>query len=216
VTGAASPEKLADLVDAIVTGDALTVLNLGAAMLSATSAEELAIQLASYLRSLVVVRAGAPPTAQFGESHHGRMKAQAAKLEPEMLLGMGQVLVEARRAMREVDDASLVLDLALLRLSRWSALMPLSDAVAAVRQRVHPGATSERAAPSLPPPAAAPRRTDERAAATSRAPAPSAAPPPSAAPAPPPQPVNPPTDLAEGTPRCSRRSEPVPAPSPLS
>src|SRR5262249_40137703 len=49
VTGASSPEKLADLVDAIVAGDALAVLRQGASMLSATSAEELALQLASYL-----------------------------------------------------------------------------------------------------------------------------------------------------------------------
>ncbi|MFO0981630.1 MAG: DNA polymerase III subunit gamma/tau [Planctomycetota bacterium] len=183
VTGSLDPDRLGDLVDAMFAGDAGLVLRLAEGMLGSSSPEEFVSQLGAYLRALMIARVGSASAGEYAPQTLVRMKGQAAKTELNLLVSMTQMLLEAKRRMREIDDAALILDLVLLRLTQAGDLLTLGEALAMLRQQPLPSSAARAPAP---PPAQGRREPVSPAPSPPQSPARAAAgtpPPPLAAPA---------------------------------
>jgi DNA polymerase III subunit gamma/tau len=193
LTGFLAPDRVRELFDALLARDAAAALSwVEAALDRGAAAADLIDQWLDHLRALLHRRSGSARPPELPGVAGAALAKQAALLDEAQLLGAMQVLIEARRALRDLEDERLVLEMAVVELARIAELQSLRDALAQVGDGV-------RAAPR---PAAVPIRGTGAAAAAIPAPAiaprPASAPPsaPSAVAPPAPQAAAPPEELA--------------------
>jgi len=172
LTGFLAADRVRELFDRLLARDAAGALEwIAGALGSGAAAADLLDQWLDHLRALLHRRLGsARPPALPGVADE-TLAAQARELDETQLLGAMQVLIEARRALRELEDERLVLEMAVVELARIRELQSLGDALATIAA---PAAARPRpaAAPPAPPPPPAPPVTSTPPASSKRAPAP--------------------------------------------
>ena len=89
-------------------------------------------QLAETLQGVLVVASGAEP-ADRTEEERAALATLADGADPDQVLAMLDVLVEANWRLRQRHDAHLVVEMTILTLARLPRLEPVSEAVAALR-----------------------------------------------------------------------------------
>ncbi|MEW6741183.1 MAG: DNA polymerase III subunit gamma/tau [Planctomycetota bacterium] len=156
ITGSMDRQRLAAIVQAGIDERQAELLEIvGEACARGASVADIFEQLLDYLRDLLAARAGyrglAAPQEELGQ--------QARVLDTDRILAMMQVVLQGRARLRDLDDARLILEMTLLKLSRVAGSLDLAAALSYLR-RLRLSTTS--AAPSVAPPA---RRsgTDDRA-----------------------------------------------------
>ena len=187
LTGFLAPDRVRELFDALLARDAGAALTWVAAALDrGAAAADLIDQWLDHLRALLHRRSASPRPPELPGVASEALAKQAAALDDAQMLGSMQVLIEARRALRDLEDERLVLEMAVVELARIAELPSLRDALAQLPAGVPSNAPARASAPS-PSPSVPPR------SAVSASPKPSAAAPaavPAAASA-----VAPPADL---------------------
>src|SRR5262245_56490440 len=186
LTGRLSPQTLHALLGAALAGDAAATLAAGAdALARGARPADLVEQLTELAQGLLVTAAGGQPADRTSEEQAAlRQLAKGASVD--QLVAMLDVLVEAAARLRQRHDGRLVVELALVTLSRVPLLQDVADVLAGRGggAPARPAAPSTAApARSAAPPAPAPRPAAAPPAATARPAAP-----PAAAPAPRPEP----------------------------
>jgi DNA polymerase-3 subunit gamma/tau len=210
LTGYLAPERVRQLFDAVLSRDGAAVFTwLGDALGHGAAAADLIDQWLDHLRALVHHRVGSSRPPELAGVGAEALAAQAAALDETQLLGAMQVLLDARRALRDIEDERLVLEMALVELLRIRDLETLRDALAGAAPTAAAATAANRlsavpaaplrsaaavAAGAPPPPTRVPSQPTRSPAAPA---APSASPPPSAtAAAPPPIAAPPPSPSA--------------------
>ncbi|MBL8841545.1 MAG: DNA polymerase III subunit gamma/tau [Planctomycetes bacterium] len=187
LTGYLAPERVRELFDALVERDAARAFAwLDDALRHGTAGADLLDQWLEHLRALLHARVGSTRPPELAGIAPGSLEAQAQSFDETQLLGAMQVVIEARRTLREIEDERLVLEMALVELARIRELEELRDAIA----RGGAGPTATTAPPSTPRPAprAAPAAPVPPSATPSLAPPPASHRPPLASAVPPPAP----------------------------
>ena len=132
VLGAVDRRVLAELVDAMACEDTAAALRgMHRAIFGGVDVEDLADQLSQYLRDLLVARhCGADdPMLAGAAADRETLERQSAAFTPEQLTYMIQVLREAKLRARGDTAGRLALELAVVKLSRLSDLVPLEEAL---------------------------------------------------------------------------------------
>ena len=190
LTGYLAPERVRALFDSILARDVAGAFTwLDEALTHGAAAADLIDQWLEHLRALVHHRVGSSRPPELAGVAADALAAQARALDETQLLGSMQVLMEARRALRDIEDERLVLEMALVELARIRELESLRTAISSAAS---PAAGRQAAQAQPPPPAVAaaslPVAKPRTAATLLAAPLPSpqlAAPPPAALPSPP-------------------------------
>jgi DNA polymerase-3 subunit gamma/tau len=187
LTGYLAPERVRELFDALVARDvAAGFAWLDGALAHGTAAADLFDQWLEHLRALLHQRVGSTRPPELAGVPTDALAAQARAFDETQLLGAMQVVIDARRALRDLEDERLVLEMALVELARIRELESLRDAIAnagataTTRPAASPPiATPPRAAPMAAPPIAPPPApmAAPMAAPAAASPAPAAAPP---------------------------------------
>jgi DNA polymerase-3 subunit gamma/tau len=166
VLGEAGGRRLADLVEALRSGDAGKVfVSLAAIFAAGIDSGAFTDQLLDRFRALLAVKVCGlnPDVLDLPDADLAECEKQASGFTLEALLYFAQLTLEAKRRIREGSPPRIVLEVALVKMARSADLVPLSDAL---RMAAPPG----EAAPVRP--AAAPRtEPDEPDAPTPPAPA---------------------------------------------
>ncbi|MBM4015057.1 MAG: DNA polymerase III subunit gamma/tau [Planctomycetes bacterium] len=198
LTGYLAPERVRQLFDALLARDGSAVFSwLADALGHGAAAADLLDQWLDHLRALVHHRVGSPRPPDLAGVGADALAAQAKALDETQLLGAMQVLLDARRALRDIEDERLVLEMALVELLRIRDLELLRDALAGAAAPARPPAgPPQRAVIAPPSPAPPPVTTPPVAPSAPRAATPAAARPPS--PPPPPPPTAPPAGSGGG------------------
>jgi len=186
LTGYLAPERVRELFDALVARDvAAGFAWLDGALAHGTAAADLFDQWLEHLRALLHSRVGSTRPPELAGVPADALAAQAKVFDETQLLGAMQVVIDARRALRDLEDERLVLEMALVELSRIRELEALRDAIAGIERggagapaTARPVAAPAIAAPAMP--RSAPAAAAAAAAVPAAVPAPSA--PPRAAP----------------------------------
>ena len=174
LTGYLAPERVRELFDALVAQDvAAGFAWLDGALAHGTAAVDLFDQWLEHLRALLHQRCGSTRPPELAGVPVEALAAQARAFDETQLLGAMQVVIDARRALRDLEDERLVLEMALVELSRIRELETLRDAIAGIER----GGAGATARPVAAPPLAAPRAPPPPPLAPPRA-APAVAPPP--------------------------------------
>jgi DNA polymerase-3 subunit gamma/tau len=187
LTGFVAPDRVRELVDRLLARDVASALAwVGEALERGVAAADLLDQWLDHFRALLHRRAGSAAPPPLAGVAADALAAQAKELDETQLVGAMQVLIEARRALRDLEDERLVLDMVVVELARIRELENLRDAIAAASAaapRPSPArpALAPRAAPapvshlSSPPastagarPAATPERLNQLRAALER------------------------------------------------
>ena len=189
LTGFLAPDRVRELFDALLARDAGAALTWVAAALDrGAAAADLIDQWLDHLRALLHRRSASPRPPELPGVASEALAKQAAALDDAQLLGSMQVLIEARRALRDLEDERLVLEMAVVELARIAELPSLRDALAQLPAGVPSSTPARASAPTPPPRAPASRAPPPAAAAPTAVPAaaPVATPPAAASPATPP------------------------------
>ncbi|GAB4414650.1 MAG: hypothetical protein Kow00123_27930 [Anaerolineales bacterium] len=150
--GAVSVEPLADLLDDVVQGDLKGALGLVAQLVDqGLDPRQLTAELLDYVRDLLQVKAGNPPSlTAAGAQTEARMRAQAEALRVEDLLRLSRLLTQASLEIKGNILPQLPLELALTE--------AIVKPEAAPAQAVQPAAQPKPAARPAAASAAAPRQ----------------------------------------------------------
>jgi len=174
LTGRLSPEHVHALLDAVLDEDGGRALTLaGEAFERGVRAGDLLDQLAQTLQGVLVVASGAEPADRTEEERAG-LAALGERADPDRLLAMLDVLVEAGWRLRQRHDALLVVEMAILTLARLRWLEPVADAIAALGEGGAPAPRPRASASLFPDPPPAPRAGSRGADAPARGGAPPA------------------------------------------
>src|SRR5579883_2027686 len=172
VIGEARGSHLAGLLDAVRAGDAAKVFTtLAAIFASGVDVAAFTDQLLERFRSLLAVKAVGrnADIVDLPEADLAEAERQAAGFTLEALLYFIQLTLEAKRRIKEGSSPRLVLEVALVKMSRSADLVTLSEAL---RGTVVPAAPAPAAAPASP----APKASEPEPAADADEPVPLAAP----------------------------------------
>jgi DNA polymerase-3 subunit gamma/tau len=187
LTGFLAPDRVRELFDALLARDAGGALAWVASALDrGAAAADLIDQWLEHLRALLHRRSASTKPPELPGVAGEALAKQAAALDDAQLLGSMQVLIDARRVLRDLEDERLVLEMAVVELARIAELPSLRDALAQLASTPSPVSAPPRtaAAPSaafpraaapaaksspppraIPPAAAPPSATAPRAAA---------------------------------------------------
>jgi len=156
--GAASDDEMWKLVDAIAGRDAPEILRLADVLVQrGVGVGDILQQLTGLVRDMLVARHCGPDADLLGRPPESAkaVAERAARFQPDALLYMIQVLSEARRRGRDDVDARVVLETALVKLSRHEDLAPvqeLLDRLAEMESRLaQPGGSPPRPTPGPGP-----------------------------------------------------------------
>ena len=179
LTGFLAPDRVRELFDALLARDAGAALTWVAGALDrGAAAADLIDQWLDHLRALLHRRSASPRPPELPGVAGEALAKQAAALDDAQLLGSMQVLIEARRALRDLEDERLVLEMAVVELARIAELPSLRDALAqlpaGVSSNAPARATAPPPSPRAPPPP--PRAPASLAAPPATAAAPAATP----------------------------------------
>jgi DNA polymerase-3 subunit gamma/tau len=147
LTGFLAPDRVRELFDALLakdSGKALTWVE--AALDRGAAAADLIDQWLDHLRALLHRRSGSTRPPELPGVANEALAKQAAGLDEAQLLGAMQVLIEARRALRDLEDERLVLEMAVVELARIAELPSLRDAL----QQIAAGGGAAARAPAAP------------------------------------------------------------------
>ena len=156
--GAAAGERLDALVTAVSKGDAGGVFtSLDAIFQTGVHAEAFTDQLIEHVRTLLAVKACGRKSSilDLPDSLLDAADRQAAGFTLEALLYHLQLLLEARRRLKEGTNPRVVLEVTLVKMSRASDLVSLADALR-VAPAMPAAAPAGESRPAPPPPRAAP------------------------------------------------------------
>ncbi len=161
LTGFLAPTRLAEFVDRLVNQQTDAALDwISEALDHGASGGDLIDQLLDYLRSLLHRRAGSQHAPALPGVSDAQAKTQAESLDEGHLLGLMQVLVEARRLLRDLDDPRLVLEMVTLEMARMAELPQLRSLLERFESggAPSPGAASPRSGHSAPRSPSSPSR----------------------------------------------------------
>ncbi len=137
VLGTVEESRLSRITEALAAEDTSAALEATDELLfSGTDVADFADQFSQYLRDLLVARcAGADsPMLAGAVADEETLSAQAALFTPEQLTYMIQVLREAKLRARRDSTGRIAMELAVVKLSRMSAMAPVAEALAALQQ----------------------------------------------------------------------------------
>jgi DNA polymerase III gamma/tau subunit len=159
VLGAVDRQLLARIIDALAeenTADALREAHV--VLFGGTDCEDFADQLSEYLRDLVVAACCGPDDPMLaGAMADGETLArQAGLFSPEQITYMIQLLREAKLRARRDSTGRIALELALIKMSRLSDLVPVEAALEQLAGLPGPDPAPPRAAGQADPGSAAP------------------------------------------------------------
>ncbi|HLJ12817.1 MAG TPA: hypothetical protein VKU82_16595, partial [Planctomycetaceae bacterium] len=147
--GTAPDDRLVDLGEALTGRDRPRVLSLlEAALSSGVQVAELADQLVSYFRDLMVLACGADAAdlISVGDEQRSKLQKQAAAGGLQSIVAALQLLAEAKSRMKGVTFSRVLLELALIRIATLDQLDDLAELVSQFRPKK--GAPGGPAAPS--------------------------------------------------------------------
>jgi len=193
VTGSLSAGRVRALLTACVDGELETLLHeIDALDRAGVAAESVVDAVSDRVRDLLVLCAAGDGGAKLLDDA-GDWKELAGKLDVDRVLAMTNLLLHARRRVREHDEPRLALESVLLRMARLGETTSIADAIAILKGAAPAPSTrvaARRAAPHRPTPRAAspaPPSTPSTTVSSPPPPAASSSPAPSApAHAPPP------------------------------
>ncbi|WP_166820345.1 DNA polymerase III subunit gamma/tau [Thalassoroseus pseudoceratinae] len=167
--GTATDDRLVALVDALVSRDRPSLVQLfDAALASGVQLTELTDQLLRYLRDLMLTATGAETTSlmSVSENHRDTLRRQAEDWGLPTIIAALQILTEARSQMNRVNYGRVLGELALIRISLLEDLRSIDAMLHAIQ-------TKDERTDSIP----SPRRiksqdTAERPASANSAPTP--------------------------------------------
>lgn len=148
VLGAVSGRVLTELVDALAAEDTAAALtSLNEALSGGTAIEDFARQFSEYLRDLLVASyAGTDSPLLAGSAGDAETLArQTEAFSSEQLLYMIQLLREASLRSRRETTGRLALELAVIKMSRLSELVPVQEALEQLRSGESPPGEPEPA-----------------------------------------------------------------------
>ncbi|MBI4881580.1 MAG: DNA polymerase III subunit gamma/tau [Planctomycetes bacterium] len=172
VTGSLSPQAVRGLLRALCAGDMAALLRaLDSLERAGIAMEGIADALLAEVRDLLVACASGGDAALLQDgAGRDELVELAAGLDIDRVLAMTNLLLQARRRMREHDEPRLPLETALLRMARLPATMPIGEALALLLGEPAPAAPATPRAAAEPaaraaarpaaPPAAPPLRED--------------------------------------------------------
>jgi DNA polymerase-3 subunit gamma/tau len=161
VLGAVDGRALGEIVDALAAEDAAAALGaVDRLLFEGTDVEVLADQLSQYLRDLLVATYCGPDDGLLAGScaNTDDLRRQSGSFSPDQLTYMIQVLREAKLRARRETIGRLALELAIIKLSRLSELVPLEQALGSIAS----GPTAAAGANTSPPAANAIRNMRNR------------------------------------------------------
>jgi DNA polymerase-3 subunit gamma/tau len=164
--GATSDEKIGELVRAVHVGDAARVLTtLDAIFAGGIDPAAFTDQLIDHLRLLLLLRAcgRSSPVIDLPDALLGDADAQAQLFTIESLLYVLQLLLEARRRIKEGTSPRIVLEITLVKASKAADLVTLAELVksGAAAAPAAPAPVARPVAPAPPPkPAPAAEETE--------------------------------------------------------
>jgi DNA polymerase-3 subunit gamma/tau len=132
VLGAVDPQALTRIVDALAREETAAALReLHALLFAGTDVEDLADQLSEYLRDLLVASCCGPedPILAGSGADAETLKRQCALFSPDQFTYVIQLLREAKLRARRDTTGRIALELAVLKASRLSDLVPLQEAL---------------------------------------------------------------------------------------
>ncbi len=153
VLGAADARLLAELVDVLAEEDTARALELlDGALVGGTSVEDFAEQFARYLRDLLVAAyCGPEADALAGAAADAETLArQSGMFSADQLTYMMQLLREAALRARRETTGRIALELAVVRMSRLSELVPVQEALEALEGGGNPRTSAEPKAKGAP------------------------------------------------------------------
>jgi len=155
--GTAHEDRVVELANALLAKDAAKALaTLEQSVERGQQLGELLDQLIDYWRDLMIVQAAGPdvPTLSVTGSHRGNLQKQAKGLSSDAILAGLDILVSAKNRMRFTSHPRVILEMALVRLSRLENLAALSQLVQWVQEgqiagsrTPSPGASAGRPSP---------------------------------------------------------------------
>jgi DNA polymerase-3 subunit gamma/tau len=154
VLGTAGDERVTELAGAILNHDPATALNLIAGWVDrGLQIGELVDQLIGYWRALMLVSCGGPDVRELPvtPTQKEAVVTQAKKTSLDAILAGLEVWTATRGRMRDTNHAQVLLEMAVVRLSRMDELLSVGQLVQAVSQ---PGTVSIVQAASTQPGAA--------------------------------------------------------------
>ena len=154
--GAAAGERIESLVTAVSKGDPGGVFtSLDAIFQTGVHAEAFTDQLIDHFRTLLAVKACGRKSSilDLPDALLDAADRQAGSFTLEALLYHLQLMLEARRRLREGTNPRVVLEVTLVKMSRASDLLPLGDLLRQAPVAAAAPAPSAPAAPSRPAPA---------------------------------------------------------------
>jgi DNA polymerase-3 subunit gamma/tau len=170
LTGFLAPDRIRPLFDAVVARDLVAALEwVETALERGASAADLIDQVLEYARTLLHHRAGSGRCPSLPGVAPERVAAQVRALDEGQILGLLQALLHARRALRDLDDSRLAIEMLAVEFVRIAELPALDgllrgledgeDPAAARSSRAGTGARAPRDTPvPAEPPAPPPRR----------------------------------------------------------
>jgi DNA polymerase-3 subunit gamma/tau len=132
VLGTAGDDRVIELASAILAGDAKTALDLiGAWVERGLQVGELVDQLVEYWRSLMLVSCGGPEVRELPVSpnQYEALKKHAPSVRLDAILGGLEVLTATKTRMRGSSHTQVLLEMAVVRLSRLGELRSVSELV---------------------------------------------------------------------------------------
>ncbi len=130
LTGYLAPERVRELFDAVVARDVAGAFAwLDEALRHGTAGADLLDQWLEHLRALLHARVASTRPPELAGVSAAALEAQTRALDETQLIGAMQIVIEARRTLREIEDERLVLEMALVELVRIRELESLRDAV---------------------------------------------------------------------------------------
>jgi DNA polymerase-3 subunit gamma/tau len=141
LTGRLSPHEVGDLVDAIQEEDTPAILDFVDRVFSTgTQAEDLLKDLIDYWRALMMAAAGrGRDVDRVLPGLEERCIAQAEKTDLDGILACLQIAVETLRKGRWFDDQRVLIEIALLKMTRLSSTLDLSEALERLGTGKEPG-----------------------------------------------------------------------------
>lgn len=155
VIGSLSGDTVLELLGLVFSGDTSALLqNIDRLDRAGIAAETVVEGLLREARDVLVLCSGGSTDLLDRAGDDAKIAALARGLDADRALAMINILLTARRRLREHDEPRLVLEAALLRLARAKSALPLAEAIEVLRNV----GTLPRAAVSMPNPAPAASR----------------------------------------------------------
>lgn len=152
LTGFVAPVRVQELIEVIRQRQGAQALAwIDQALAHGASTGDLLDQVLDYLRALMhrKVESKLPPALPGVDEEV--LRDQIESLDASLILGWMQVLVESRRRLRDLDDERLILEMAVLEMTRVSELPSLADALRSLGKAPAQQAPAQAQAPAQPP-----------------------------------------------------------------